>query len=129
MTYRSHKRSVKRAAKRVVRAVLRDQARDERRERPTLEDDAIVTRAERKQRTRNHLLESALRLMQEGRSFTSLGLREVTREAGGGPASISPAPQGPGTPAAGRAGRSAPPPASTTAMAAARFSPDPPATQ
>ena len=27
-----------------------------------LEDDAIVTRAERKQRTRNHLLESALRL-------------------------------------------------------------------
>ena len=43
---------------------------------------ALVTRAERKQHTRNHLLEAALRLMNEGRSVTRLGLREITREAG-----------------------------------------------
>jgi AcrR family transcriptional regulator len=48
----------------------------------------VVTRAERKQRTRNHLLEAALRLMSEGRSFTSLGLREITREAGVVPTSF-----------------------------------------
>jgi TetR/AcrR family transcriptional regulator, fatty acid biosynthesis regulator len=49
---------------------------------------AVVTRAERKQRTRNHLLEGALRLMSKGRSFTSLGLREITREAGVVPTSF-----------------------------------------
>jgi AcrR family transcriptional regulator len=49
---------------------------------------AVVSRAERKQRTRNHLLEAALRLMNEGRSFTSLGLREITREAGVVPTSF-----------------------------------------
>src|SRR5687767_7268200 len=85
MTYRSHKRSVKRVAKRVARAVLRDVRGADR---ASLDEDGIVTRAERKQRTRNHLLESALRLMQEGRSFTSLGLREVTREAGVVPTSF-----------------------------------------
>lgn len=87
MTYRSHKRSVKRVAKRVARAVLRE-TRGERPERAPLDEAGIVTRAERKQRTRNHLLESALRLMQEGRSFTSLGLREVTRAAGVVPTSF-----------------------------------------
>jgi AcrR family transcriptional regulator len=39
-------------------------------------------RGSRKQRTRDALLEAALRLMREGRSFTGLSLREVTREAG-----------------------------------------------
>jgi AcrR family transcriptional regulator len=51
-------------------------------------DNELISRAERKQRTRNHLLESALRLMSEGRSFTSLGLREITRAAGVVPASF-----------------------------------------
>lgn len=40
-----------------------------------------VTRREQKQRTRVALLDAALRLL-EGRSFGSLGLREVAREAG-----------------------------------------------
>ena len=53
-----------------------------------LYDRAVITRAERKQRTRNHLLEAALRLMNEGRSFTSLGLREITRAAGVVPTSF-----------------------------------------
>jgi AcrR family transcriptional regulator len=35
-----------------------------------------------------HLLDAALRLMGEGRSFTSLGLREITREAGVVPTSF-----------------------------------------
>jgi AcrR family transcriptional regulator len=43
---------------------------------------APLTRAARKRRTREALMEAALRLMSEGRSFTGLSLREVTREAG-----------------------------------------------
>jgi AcrR family transcriptional regulator len=39
------------------------------------------TRQDRKQRTREELLRAALRLL-EGQSFSSLSLREVTREAG-----------------------------------------------
>lgn len=54
----------------------------------SVDEQGIVTRAERKQRTRNHLLEAALRLMEEGRSFTSLGLREITRAAGVVPTSF-----------------------------------------
>ena len=45
-------------------------------------EGTLITRGERKQRTRTTLLDAALKLMSEGRSFTSLGLREVTREAG-----------------------------------------------
>ena len=85
MTYRSHKRTVKRLVKRVRRTLPHEPAA------PTgaeLFEHTLVTRAERKQRTRNHLLESALRLMEEGRSFTSLGLREVTRAAGVVPTSF-----------------------------------------
>ena len=41
-----------------------------------------MTRAARKRRTREALMEAALRLMSEGRSFTGIGLREVAREAG-----------------------------------------------
>jgi AcrR family transcriptional regulator len=41
-----------------------------------------AVRGARKQRTRDALLEAALRLMREGRSFTGLSLREVAREAG-----------------------------------------------
>ncbi len=41
-----------------------------------------LTRNERKDLTRNGLLQAALNLMGEGRSFTSLGIREIAREAG-----------------------------------------------
>ena len=41
-----------------------------------------LTRTERKDLTRNSLLQAALGLMGEGRSFTSLGIREIAREAG-----------------------------------------------
>jgi AcrR family transcriptional regulator len=47
-----------------------------------------VIRGERKQRTRDSLLDAALALMNQGRSFTSLGLREITREAGVVPTSF-----------------------------------------
>ena len=83
MVYGSHRRAVKRAVKRVLRGAAEPS--------PTgaeLYEHTIVSRAERKQRTRNHLLESALRLMEEGRSFTSLGLREMTRAAGVVPTSF-----------------------------------------
>lgn len=39
-------------------------------------------RDQRKQRTRDSLLDAALSLMKQGNSFTGLSLREVTREAG-----------------------------------------------
>ncbi len=41
-----------------------------------------LTRTERKDLTRNNLLQAALTLIGEGRSFTSLGIREIAREAG-----------------------------------------------
>ena len=44
--------------------------------------EAPPTRGERKQRTRHALIQAALSLMAENRSFTSLSLREVAREAG-----------------------------------------------
>lgn len=44
------------------------------------EDD--LSREQRKQRTREALMNAALTLMSRGMSFTGLGLREVTREAG-----------------------------------------------
>jgi AcrR family transcriptional regulator len=44
--------------------------------------DEVESRGSRKQRTREALLEAALRLMREGSSFTGLSLREVAREAG-----------------------------------------------
>ena len=49
---------------------------------------APTTRSERKQRTREHLLDAALDLMESGRGFSSLSLREVTREAGVVPATF-----------------------------------------
>ncbi|HSW14149.1 MAG TPA: HTH-type transcriptional repressor FabR [Solimonas sp.] len=52
------------------------------------DDSSLVTRSERKQRTRGALLDAALKLISEGRSFTSLGLREITREAGVVPTSF-----------------------------------------
>lgn len=51
-------------------------------------EGALISRAERKQRTRGQLLDAALRLMSEGRGYTSLGLREITRAAGVVPASF-----------------------------------------
>ncbi|PTT88247.1 HTH-type transcriptional repressor FabR [Pelomonas sp. HMWF004] len=41
-----------------------------------------LTRTERKDLTRASLIQAALDLMGEGRSFTSLGIREIAREAG-----------------------------------------------
>lgn len=53
-------------------------------------DEAVpgATREEKKQRTRQSLLDAALVLMSQGKGFTSLGLREVTREAGVVPTSF-----------------------------------------
>lgn len=45
-------------------------------------------REERKHRTRVHLLQAALTLIGEGRGFTSLSLREITRAAGVVPAAF-----------------------------------------
>ncbi|WP_376692221.1 HTH-type transcriptional repressor FabR [Wenzhouxiangella sp. EGI_FJ10409] len=47
-----------------------------------------ATRSEQKQRTREQLLNAALDLMESGRGFSSLSLREVTREAGVVPAAF-----------------------------------------
>src|SRR3954471_2214461 len=41
-----------------------------------------LSRSERKDLTRGNLLQAALTLMGEGRSFTDLALREIAREAG-----------------------------------------------
>lgn len=49
---------------------------------------SAITRDERKQRTRENLLDAALRLMGRGTSFTGLSLREITREAGVVPTSF-----------------------------------------
>lgn len=47
----------------------------------TVERRDKLTRTERKDLTRGSLLQAALALMGEGRSFTSLGIREIAREA------------------------------------------------
>ncbi len=47
-----------------------------------------VTRIERKERTRQRLIEAALALVGQGRGFSALGLREVAREAGVVPAAF-----------------------------------------
>lgn len=47
-----------------------------------------VNRGEQKQRTRQHLMDAALRLMSAGRGFASLSLREVAKEAGVVPAAF-----------------------------------------
>jgi AcrR family transcriptional regulator len=44
-------------------------------------DEVVATRSERKQRTREALIDAALRLLEQ-ESFSSLSLREVAREAG-----------------------------------------------
>jgi AcrR family transcriptional regulator len=50
--------------------------------------DQSGSRAAQKQRTRVALMEASLRLMSGGRSYTSLSLREITREAGVVPTSF-----------------------------------------
>lgn len=45
-------------------------------------DKDKLSRTERKDLTRSSLMQAALDLMGEGRSFTSLGIREIAREAG-----------------------------------------------
>ncbi|HEY2345996.1 MAG TPA: HTH-type transcriptional repressor FabR [Xanthomonadaceae bacterium] len=52
------------------------------------EAEVPTTRAEQKERTRLRLVEAALVLIGQGRSFSSLSLREVTREAGIVPAAF-----------------------------------------
>jgi AcrR family transcriptional regulator len=49
---------------------------------PTARRADPLSRSERKDLTRAALLQAALQLMGEGRSFTSLGIREIAREAG-----------------------------------------------
>ena len=48
----------------------------------TAEEHAPLSRQDRKDQTRKSLVQAALQLMGEGRSFTSLGIREIAREAG-----------------------------------------------
>ena len=48
----------------------------------------IGARGEQKLRTRQHLLDAVLRLVESGRGFASLSLREVAREAGVVPAAF-----------------------------------------
>ncbi len=45
-------------------------------------DMTTLSRQDRKDQTRKALVQAALKLMDEGRSFTSLGIREIAREAG-----------------------------------------------
>lgn len=51
-------------------------------------DATPLARGARKQKTRDALIDGALQLMNEGRSFNSLGLREITRVAGVVPTSF-----------------------------------------
>ena len=53
-----------------------------------IEPPATGTRIEQKERTRQRICEGALNLIGQGRSFTSLSLREITREAGIVPAAF-----------------------------------------
>lgn len=49
---------------------------------PTARRQGDVSRSARKDQTRSSLLQSALQLIGEGRSFASLGIREIARGAG-----------------------------------------------
>jgi AcrR family transcriptional regulator len=49
---------------------------------PAARREDVLTRIERKSLTRHSLLQAALHLIGEGRSFTSLGIREIARESG-----------------------------------------------
>ncbi|MFM8864459.1 MAG: HTH-type transcriptional repressor FabR [Limnohabitans sp.] len=49
---------------------------------PSVSQIAPLSRQDRKDQTRKSLVQAALQLMGEGRSFTSLGIREIAREAG-----------------------------------------------
>ena len=49
---------------------------------PSDDDTHPLSRQDRKDQTRKSLVQAALKLMEEGRSFTSLGIREIAREAG-----------------------------------------------
>lgn len=52
------------------------------------EAETPISRVERKERTRQHLIDAALTLIGQGRGYTSLGLREITRVAGVAPAAF-----------------------------------------
>lgn len=49
---------------------------------PSDSESTSLSRQDRKDQTRKTLVQAALKLMEEGRSFTSLGIREIAREAG-----------------------------------------------
>lgn len=53
-----------------------------------IESRPHVSRVERKEHTRQRLIDSALRLIGQGRAYSSLSLREVAREAGLVPAAF-----------------------------------------
>jgi AcrR family transcriptional regulator len=55
---------------------------------PRAEASTPSTRLERKERTRLRLIEAALSLIGEGRGYSSLSLREISREAGVVPAAF-----------------------------------------
>jgi TetR/AcrR family transcriptional regulator, fatty acid biosynthesis regulator len=55
---------------------------------PVRAPEAQESRDERKLRTRSQLTQAALKLTGQGRGFTSLSLREITREAGVVPAAF-----------------------------------------
>lgn len=63
-------------------------AGNRKRARSSAASSASESRSAQKQRTREHLLDAALNLMETGRGFSSLSLREVTREAGVVPAAF-----------------------------------------
>ena len=44
------------------------------------DDTHPLSRQDRKDQTRKTLVQAALKLMEDGRSFTSLGIREIARE-------------------------------------------------
>ena len=52
------------------------------------ESEGPISRTERKERTRQRLIDGALALIGRGRSYTSLSLREIAREAGVVPAAF-----------------------------------------
>jgi TetR/AcrR family transcriptional regulator, fatty acid biosynthesis regulator len=55
---------------------------------PKVEHDAVGSRVEQKERTRQRLIDAALALIGAGSGYTALSLREITRQAGLAPAAF-----------------------------------------
>ena len=65
----------------MVKKIVEDSALTRKRKPSVLVEEGQL-RAQKKEQTRQALLQAALRLISEGNSFTALGIREITREAG-----------------------------------------------